>query len=281
MSRTILAGRPDDEILLAFADGTLAAEDAERVARYLETDADACGLVGRLRRSGAIAAGAFDDVLNEPVPGQLIATVLGAPANVVGLARPRRSHLPAASWSRALAASLLLSIGAASGYFAGMSSHPVAGRAVTGLDMLAAGSRLDLLAAGSRLAEVLETQPSHRPSTIPVAGGGMVEAVVVATYRDGAGRYCREIELTPEDTPGADVALTMALACRPADGGWRLEGAFRVASASGAVAGEYNPAGSSASSPLDSLLRMHGAVGAMSPADEATLIRGGWRRQDP
>lgn len=272
MSRTILAGRPDDETLLAFADGRLAAEDAHRVGQYLDTDADACELVGRLRRSGQIAAAAFDDVLNEPVPDRLIATVLGAPANVVSLARPRRSRLPAASWSGALAASLLLSIGAAGGYFAGISSHPDDGRATSGLDVLS---------VGSRLAEVLETQPSHRPSTIPVAGGGMVEAVVVATYKDGAGRYCREIELTPEDPPGADVALTMALACRPADGGWRLEGAFRVASASGAGAGAYNPAGASATSPLDSLLRMNGAVGAMSPADEATLIRSGWRRQDP
>jgi hypothetical protein len=72
-----------DETLMAFADGTLPAAEAERIATALDADPALAERVALLADGRRIAASAFRDVLDEPVPARLLAaaTPAAAPAN--------------------------------------------------------------------------------------------------------------------------------------------------------------------------------------------------------
>jgi hypothetical protein len=72
-----------DETLMAFADGTLPDAEAERIAAALDADPALAERVALLADGRRIAARAFRDVLDEPVPARLLAaaTPAEAPAN--------------------------------------------------------------------------------------------------------------------------------------------------------------------------------------------------------
>ena len=72
-----------DETLMAFADGTLPAAEAERIATALDADPALAERVALLADGRRIAVRAFRDVLDEPVPARLLAaaTSTAAPAN--------------------------------------------------------------------------------------------------------------------------------------------------------------------------------------------------------
>lgn len=96
---------PREEDLLRFVDGTLPADDAAALARALAADP---ALAARVEADRAVAAAlnaAFAPVLDEDVPPRLLAA-----------ARPHRAR--ARHWLRAAAAVVLLTIGAAGGWFA-------------------------------------------------------------------------------------------------------------------------------------------------------------------
>ncbi len=64
-----------DETLMAYADGTLAPEEATRVARGVAADPVLAERLGQLRAGGEAARGAFAGVLQEPVPDRLLAVL--------------------------------------------------------------------------------------------------------------------------------------------------------------------------------------------------------------
>jgi anti-sigma factor RsiW len=92
-------------------DGELAADDRPDFERWLEANPDIKALAARFQRDRAALAGALAPVLDEPVPPRLAAAVSGE-------ARPQRPWLKVLR--AAAAAAVLLAVGAAGGYWAGM-----------------------------------------------------------------------------------------------------------------------------------------------------------------
>ena len=81
MSGNLPVQRPSDEILLAYADGALAADQRAAVESYLAGDPEARDLVELLRSSGTLTAQAYAHIIDEPVPERLVATVKGTPGH--------------------------------------------------------------------------------------------------------------------------------------------------------------------------------------------------------
>ncbi|HEX5305186.1 MAG TPA: hypothetical protein VFW82_03760, partial [Dyella sp.] len=106
----------DDDTLQAFVDGQLDAEAAARMDALLATDQVLAARVQRERALRAALRGAFDPVLDEPVPARL-AGLLQAPSGAASAAtvtalsprRPRRRWvMPALAMAASLAALAVL-----------------------------------------------------------------------------------------------------------------------------------------------------------------------------
>jgi hypothetical protein len=197
-----------DETLMAFADGALAPAEAERVAAALEADPALAERVALLADGRRIAAGAFRDVLAEPVPARLLAAA-GAAAPAVVVAAPANDNRARGWRITALAAAASLLVGA----------------------FLGTRLPLDTPAPGAPLL------PPRLVAALDGASGPGV--TVTATHLVEDGQYCRRFAMAE-----AEGAL-LGLACRePA--GWRLRvavsrgagGAFQPASGEDPVIAE-------------------------------------------
>jgi anti-sigma factor RsiW len=122
--------RPNDETLIAYLDGELDGSVRDEVVAALESDAMLRDRVGRLTDSAAMLRAAMDEVLREPVPQRLLDAAHGKSPRVIDLVAERARRMGAVTlrpnwrdrrfWvGGAVAASLLVSIGASGGYFAG------------------------------------------------------------------------------------------------------------------------------------------------------------------
>lgn len=277
--------RPSDEVLLAYAEGMLPAEEAAAVARHLETDDEARHLVESFRRTAGLAAGAYAHILDLPVPDRLVqaargtaaAPSQGAPTNVIPLRERRRSSARMPSYLAAMAASVLVIVGAVGGYYAAQPPGQPAGPLV-----LAVGP----VEPGGIVARLLETAASHQPVTHRQgAGSGDLELVVVASFKDGHGRICRELEVAPAQSEAVDSpGMTGAVACRGEAGQWSILAAVRhagplagqVAGQVGPATGNITPASGATSSPIEAVLSAIGANEAIPAAEEKALIERRW-----
>lgn len=171
-----------DETLMAFADGTLPPAEAERVAAAVEADPALAERVGQLAAGRAIAARAFRDVLEEPVPADLLAAAGAPPAPPAAGNDNRRG-----GWRRIVA-------GVAAGLAAGV----------------VLGALLPRPGGGP-------ARPGLLPSQVAAALDGADGAGVAlgAAHLAEGGFYCRQFTL--QEAAGA----TLGLACRE-DDGWRL-----------------------------------------------------------
>lgn len=172
-----------DDTLMAFADGTLPPAEAERVAAAVDADPALAERLALLAEGRRIAAGAFRDMLHEPVPARLLAAAGAAPAAPAPPAAANDN--PRRGWRfAALAAAASLMVGAFLGSW-------VTGGA-PGQDSLLPG----------RVVAALE--------------GGRAEGVAVAgTHLVDGGLYCRRFVLAQ------GAGATQGLACREPEG-WRL-----------------------------------------------------------
>lgn len=279
MSQDTKAERPADEILLAYADGTLSPEEADIVRDLLEADPEARAIVESLRRSGALAAEAYADILDEPVPERLVSAALGASsarsgAEVISFEARRARRSWTGSSISAIAAALLLTLGTVTGYLIGHGQQAPADQ-----------SRLSLgpLPAGSQLAQLLESRRSNDPMKIGLErGDGAHEAMIVGTIRDGGGRVCREIELvSPAQSGAAGVtpgALAGAIACRGQGGRWTVEGAVQIAAEAAPSGGGFNPASGATRAPLETILSPLGRISPLTLDEETRLIGRAWQQ---
>ncbi len=285
MTTRIPSRRPSDETLMAFADNMLDAEEARAVESYLDSDQEARELVEQFRQAGAIASRAYDDVLLAPVPDRLVKAVLGAGIeqsaqtaadNVVQLPQrgPRRSI--SLIYLAPLAASVLLAVGVIAGYR--LANAPEHGEQAV---QLAIGP----VAPASSLAGVLEKRPSNDPIDVGASGKGeSTELMVVASFIDRNGRFCREFEATSTSVAGAKsgatAPITAAIACRDNNGKWSIEGAVHLAGGTSPSLGAFNPASGKSYSAVEGLLSALGAKPAMTADDELHLLASGWRRKN-
>ncbi|MDX2290284.1 MAG: hypothetical protein NW217_15885 [Hyphomicrobiaceae bacterium] len=283
--------RPSDEILMAYADGQLSAEEHARVSSYLDSDPEAQEIVALFQRTRVAAREAFDLqatgrdsdlaklILGMDVPGRAAGDAPAKPAGrtdeasvVVPFQRPARpqAHSRTASWRQvtALAASLALVVGAGVGYWATLPDSPVG-------PVQNALFEMGPIAPDSSLARLLEKRPTGDAETVTVSPATRYDLVAVATFRDKDGRACREFEAVTADAEQRPVA--MGVACRQVDRTWRLEGAVQLTATATPDPGSFTPAsGISEQSAMDGLMRLLGASAALTGEQERALIEGGW-----
>lgn len=263
--------RPDDNMLMDYADGKLDTGEQFAVEAYLKTDESARQLVDAFRKSRTLLAQAFDDPMRAAPPRALIDTIRGAPAREG--ARPEASILGFKTRSRpghrfGYALPLAASIALVAGFGMGM----VLGR-LPSAPAPAYGIALGSVAPDSALARMLETAPSGSRIAVTEAGGSPLSFELVATFRDARGRPCREV-----DVSAAANGLTIAsgVACRSGES-WTVEGAFRLAEAPQAGGAGYVPSGLPEKDAVDGLLAALGIGPALPAKEEAELIGRRWR----
>ena len=248
-----------DEILMAYADGELDLVARAEIEAAMATDPEIARIVERHRAFGANVRGAYQSVLEEPVPARLTALVAAddeamAEMPVIPLgdrraeknrraeqaaAVARRPRLP--QWA-AIAASL--AIGLLVGLFA--LREPAAPWEESGAGLIARGD----------LDQALTTQ---------LAGEAAAPEVRVGiSFRNRDGAYCRAFHLQRE-------APLAGLACR-ADGDWRLQ----VLAAAAKQEGELQPA---AAMPMAVLQVVDATIDGepLDAAAETAAREAGWR----
>lgn len=286
--------RPSDEILMAYADGQLSAEEHARVAAYLETDPEARGVVAMFERSGHLARDAFitadrgrqDDLARlilghqeQAAPDEAAGDDVGAPgaaarsdATVVPFkpkVKPASTRpISAARQITALAASLVLVVGGFIGVrmIEGDAERPETASALF---------RVGPVAQDSSLARLLEARASGQPEPLSASDDKRYDLIAVSTFRDKDGRACREFEAVTADAEERPVA--MGVACRQGARDWLIEGAVHLAEPARSETGTFTPAsGVAEDSAIEGLMRLLGASAALSRSDEQALLDAGW-----
>ena len=170
----------NDETLVAYLDGELETAERRDIEAWLDADPVARERLAALAEATDLVRGAFDEVVNEPVPERLIAAARGQTAaasddKVVVLKRPAagRAILPAfaGGWRLAAAAGLFgLMIGGVGGFVGGalLPSDPAAEQKVAAvalnngwLDNAAAFYKLSVNAGDTMLVDVPASNDSN------------------------------------------------------------------------------------------------------------------------
>lgn len=280
--------QPDVDTLIAYAKGALAPEEARRIERFLEVNYEARRLIEDFRRSKALTRPVLDQPIREAPPRRPGAAATRAPGSA-GAGRMAPPVAPAAAPARrsratTLAASLMILAGLGVGGFLLTQHQQGPGQSEESLAQSEDGpaqneempiQNEESLIAPGRLSSIdaLSAALTRLPSGTPDMAGDRA-ITVLATFRDGARRACREFEVS-DTAPTA--SRIVAVACQ--DGGaWRIEGsAWLMADGAGGSA-EPAPAAGSAG-PLKSLLARLGAGGALDQQEEAGLIARNWQEK--
>ena len=234
--------------LMAYADGVLSPEDAEKVAVAVEADSALQEELSAYVDSRAALAGAFDDVLDEPIPAHLEALVMSsAPTDNVTEFPKREVRNP---WSLALAASAVFALGVVLG--TGLTANDRDSVFATGL-----------VSSNHSLGKALETTASGELTTV---GDGSFKAI--HSFATGDGALCREYQVGDTDRGATGVA------CRSAEG-WKVE--VQVASVAPDQPSVYRPASGIDTAAIDEVLYRLGALPGFDRATESCLIEAGWQ----
>lgn len=195
---------PDDEMLMAYADGELDPLNAKRVEKAIAADPALAEIVEGHRALRSRLSDAFAPILDQAVPDHLAAmlqsNVVAFAPNPAPVAQPRR-------WLSGLAIAASLIAGIAVGtQWAGAPGPVAAGK--------------DGLIASGPLAKALDTQLAS------TAG----DTKMLTSFRDSNGGYCRVFAGQSFD----------GIACKGASG-WQLR---QTQSAGAAAGADYRQAGS-------------------------------------
>lgn len=211
-----------DEELMAYVDGEVDDALRARIDAAMAVDPQVAAAVARQRELSARLRSAYDDVLQEPVPERLLATLRPAPTqpavdNVIELPRLAETPMagaydtkPASSWY-ALAATFVLGIGL--GLLFGLREEP------------SIALREGNLVAQGALADALGNQ-------LAAAQRGDEAVQIGFSFNAGEGGVCRTFALGADQLAG--------IACHR-DEGWRLH---MLVTAPATAAGEYRQASS-------------------------------------
>lgn len=256
-----------DEMLVAYVDGELSAEDAAEIERALRTDQNVREAVKIFRDSADWSRRAFDDVLREPIPEPLIRAATGqgnagqseeAPAV---MATGTRSAVGLAGL--AIAASVALAIGVGGGF--GLSN--IVGPGDPGPGRLLLVGAVD---DGSALHAALESTTSG--TMTPIADAG--DVMPLTTFVEHDGRYCREFQATFADPGGPKGAF--GIACRRPAGSWQVEAVVAAPDTARTHTDQF-VAASGAADPVQPLIEAMSDSGPISSGDEAAALATGWK----
>lgn len=236
-----------DAQIHAFVDGELDAHTAARIEEHSRTDAALAARIAAQRELKTLLQGAFDPVLNEPVPQRLRDALAqpGASARVTPIGSARQASAAHVRWSLrewgAIAATLLL----------GVLLGAVVFHSARGLPLDTEQGRL---VARGELDTALSTQLSGAASTATRIG---------LSFRAGDGAWCRSFNLR-EGSAG--------LACRR-QGRWVVQ----LLDGSPLAAGtDYRQAASSLSPAMVNAITALGGGDALSAEEEQQQLRAGW-----
>lgn len=195
--------RFDITILMAYADGELDAETAREVEAYLGQSPEARETVQALRRSAGLARAALNDALNEAVPERLVSTIVAA-------APARRSLRPALRLLAAGVAGLMIGVGGTA-----------VGVRLGGEPAVPAMTVADLALRGGVLQHTLEKRVSGADGQWRNPDTGHSGAITpIRTVQRPDGVFCRQYRETTR--LGVVEDLRFGLACRQADGNWKV-----------------------------------------------------------
>lgn len=203
-----------DEQLGAFLDGECSDAEAARIAALLEGDPDLAARLERLSTDTQMLRGAFDAVLDEPVPAALTAAAGAArpgsaPGTVIDFAAARAARTPRWVPPLAIAASIALGVVVgAVGWKSPASIDP--GMDEANLVLAAQTGPVAGPVAGAALAATLASAQS---GTTTAHAAAAIKPIL--TFRDEEGRLCRQFSLQQKAT------ITNGIACLDS-GTWRL-----------------------------------------------------------
>jgi hypothetical protein len=199
--------RFSEETLLAFADGTLAGDQAKAVEAALARDPGLQETLRLLRLGSTAVAHAFDQTLDEPLPARLLETA----RRPLPEGPERRAG---GRWIGVLAACLAaLAIGLGTGYFlrAGPGGYSPASEAT--LDPLSAHFQMTLLSA-------LDSGKPGEAFDYAAEGAGKGKIELGDSFRTAFGSECREFRRL--ETRGTTESAEDGIACRGADQAWNM-----------------------------------------------------------
>lgn len=268
-----------DEVLMAYADDTLAPDERTHVATLLTSDP----LLRRKMEELVVARVAlreiFGPIARAPVPERLVAVVESAGAPPDRFSPAMRSRGPRAA---------ILAIGEAIYSFRGTTLVPIA--ALSAAVIIVAVWMLSRQTAESPLVEAgLIAMDSNGPfaagelvRTLDTSrsghlSGGQESITPILSFRSRDSRYCRQYKIE-----SASVGRVTGLACRdPADG--RARGVWRVIAqeqVSPHVGGPdvFRPASGPDAPSIETAVSRLIDGDVLGPNDEADLIGRGWRR---
>lgn len=267
-----------DEMLMAYADGELTPPEQQALEQLLRQDPVLRSRLEPFIHTRMRLSTAFDAALREPVPDRLVEAIRrGPPRQPVKLPVQRppvqrrvRSALAGMAatlapngFTPALAASWagLIVVGAAAGWIGGyMASSPVI--ATSGSDLVAAGV-LEQALEGNRSNFVSDTDSQGRT------------AVPLLSFKTKHNSVCREYRLLSGEG-SRDFA---GLACRNADGAWRI--AVHVETAKlppppPPDAQDYGTARGPGNPSVDAVVDKLMAREPFGKEDEKALLKNGW-----
>ena len=251
-----------DEIIMAYADGQVSAEEKAWFESMLATDPALRSRLNPFVATGPGQFSAFDAVLSAPVPDRLLETVRGiTPAAKKKLAQPGLFErlfpngfglMPVAGY----AAALMVGIGLGSALLGTSSS----------VEPLVRADRDGFVAAG-KLQVALNTTPSNDRRLI---SEGDIRPVL--TVRDRDGRVCRQYEIV-----GPGKAGPQGFACRENDGDWRIRVLTGGTDAGGsAQTVGQNDEGAAINSMVGTVVKSLPGQSELTAAEELFLIEKGW-----
>ena len=260
----------DDTTLIAYLDGQLPDADYGPLEQALQHDQALRTRLQALADGSELARRAFDPVLLEPVPPQLIAAIWRAP--------DPRGRASSARPGSSLTSGLLAWLGLASGPRAwpALASLAVLGLGVLiGWQLLApTGDARWALREGApvtdeALALALEVSPSGR--VLRTAGGALE---ILASFEQAGGGHCREFNRSSLDGTRDELGI----ACRSAHGDWQLD--LLVTENRSATTGQdgYQTASDDQHDRADAFLKDRVQGAPLGEAEEKALIKRGWAR---
>lgn len=262
----------DDDTLIAYLDGQLPDSEYGPLEQALKDDAALRSRLQALADSSELARRSFEPVLLEPVPPQLIAAIWSAPnpcAKTVtspGAAKPP-GLLAWLSWPGgvsgprawpALASVVVLGLGVLIGW-------QLLGSADNARWALREGGAV----SNESLVLALDLSPSGR---VLQTSDGAVE--VLATFEQVGGGHCREFNRSSPDSTRDQLGV----ACRAAQGHWRLDFIATEERPAGGDKGTYQTASDEQQERADTFLRKRVQGPPLAAAEEQALIERGWPR---
>ena len=196
-----------EETLLAFADGTLAGDQAKAVEAAVVRDPGLLETLRLLRLGSTAVAHAFDESLDEPLPPRLVLTARRAMPKIPE--RPARVR-----WIGLLAAGLAaLAVGLGGGYLLRPAPGGYHTASEANLDPLSAHFEMTLLSA-------LDNGKPGEAFDYAAEGIGKGRIELGDSFRTTFGSECRAFRR--HESRGAVETAEDGIACRGADQAWNM-----------------------------------------------------------